>query len=79
MTGRTPALASPAESGEQKRGMAVGAPVAAKKFQRILGTGDGAVLAAFAGAYMHEHRPRVDVVDCQSERFAETQSTGVDE
>ena len=57
----------------------MGAPVTAKKCQRILGKRDGAVLAAFAGAYMQEHGPRVDVVNGESERLAETQSTGVDE
>ena len=74
-----PVLASPAESREEKRGMPVGTPVAAKEREGLFGKRHGAILAAFTGAYMEKHRPRVDVVDGESERLAEAEATGIDE
>ena len=55
--------------------MPVGAPVATKKREGIVGKRHGAIFAAFAGAYMEKHRLCVDVVDSKSERFAEADTT----
>lgn len=69
---------SATEGMEDQALVPVGVPVAAKERERILGKRDGVVRAAFAGAYMHKHRPRVHVVDGECECFAEAQSTGRD-
>ena len=57
--------------------MPAATPAATQKREYMVGKRDGPILAAFGSAYVEEHRPCVDVAGCQSERFVQTYSTGL--